>query len=59
MKKNLLWALLIMAFCVLTFIFTKGHVNLALSRLVVRDVPVSLALMIYTGLGISIGVLLK
>jgi len=59
MRKSLLWALLLIAICTITFIFTKGHVDIAFGKLVIRKVPTAIALLIFTGTGIVIGALLK
>ncbi|MCF7850007.1 MAG: hypothetical protein K9M45_14230 [Kiritimatiellales bacterium] len=59
MRKSLLWALLLMALCTIIFIFTKGRVDIAVAKLVIKNVPTSMALLVFTGTGIVIGVLLK
>ena len=59
MKKSMVWALLLLALCILTFIFTKGHVHISLGKLVIRDVPTAIAMLGYTSVGIAIGVMLK
>lgn len=59
MKKSMIWALLLLAVCILTFIFTKGRVNISLGRLVVQGVPTAIAMLFYTSAGIAIGVMLK
>ena len=59
MKKSLLWALGLLALCILTFIFTKGSVNISLGKMVFKGIPVSVAMLDYTSIGIAIGVMLK
>ena len=59
MRKSLLWSLLLMALCAFVFIFTKGRVDIALGILVLKNIPTSVALLSFTGIGITIGVLLK
>jgi len=59
MKKNLIWALGLLSLCILSFIFTKGHVHISLGKLVFHDIPVAIAMLGYTSIGIAIGVMLK
>lgn len=59
MRKSLLWALLLIALCSMVFIFTKGRVNIAFLGLVFRNIPTSMALLTFTGIGVAIGALLK
>ena len=59
MRKSLLWALLLLALCILTFIFTKGLVNISIGKMVIKGIPTAVALLSYTSIGIAIGVLLK
>lgn len=58
MTNKVVIALLIMAVVALLLIFNKGSVNI---DLVVTDVSVlkSLAFLIFTGLGVAVGLLLK
>jgi hypothetical protein len=55
----MIWALLLLALCILTFIFSKGRVHISLGQLMIRSVPTSIAMMGYTSIGIAIGVMLK
>lgn len=59
MKKRVVWALGLIGLCSLTFIFTKGHVDIAVYKAVISNVPASMALLAYTVIGVVIGVLLK
>lgn len=59
MKKSMIWALALLAFCILTFIFAKGDVDISLGQLVIRNVPTAIAMLGYTSIGIAIGVMLK
>lgn len=59
MNKSLLWALGLLALCILTFIFTKGSVNISLGKMVIKGVPTAVAMLGYTSIGIAIGVMLK
>lgn len=58
MSKSLLWALFLIVLCVLFFIFTGGNTKIEIFAL---DFPMktSIALLIFTGIGTTIGVLLK
>lgn len=58
MRKPLIWALLLIALCVLFFIFTDGNTTIELFSFK-RKMPTSLALLSFTGIGIVIGALLK
>jgi len=58
-KKGLIWALALLAVCILSFIFTKGYMHISLGKMVIRDVPIAIAMLGYTSIGIAIGVLLK
>ena len=59
MNKNLIWALVLLALCVVSFIFTKGSINISMGKLVIKGVPTALAMLGYTSIGIAIGVMLK
>lgn len=58
MNKQLIWALLLIALCVLAFIFTGGRTTIELFDFALK-LKTSLALLLFTGIGIIIGVLLK
>lgn len=58
MSKSLLWALLLIALCVLFFIFTGGNTTVEIFSFALK-MKTSIALMIFTGIGITIGALLK
>ncbi|MFA7256719.1 MAG: hypothetical protein WC047_04015 [Kiritimatiellales bacterium] len=58
MSKTLVWALLLIALCVLFFIFTGGNTTVELFSFAVK-LKTSIALLIFTGIGITIGALLK
>lgn len=58
MNKSLLWALLLIALCVLFFIFTGGNTTVEFFSFALK-MKTSIALMIFTGIGITIGALLK
>jgi hypothetical protein len=58
MNKSLLWALFLMALCALFFIFTGGSTKVEIFTLAF-SMKTSVALLIFTGIGTTIGVLLK
>jgi hypothetical protein len=58
MNKPLLWALFLMALCALFFIFTGGKTTIRIFELD-YTMKTSIALLIFTGIGTTIGVLLK
>jgi len=58
MKKSLLWALFLIVLCVLFFIFTGGNTKIEIFSFAF-SVKTSIALLIFTGIGTTIGVLLK
>lgn len=58
MSKSLLWALFLIVLCVLFFIFTGGSTKIEIFNLSF-SVKTSLALLVFTGIGTAIGVLLK
>lgn len=58
MSRSLLWALLLIAVCVLFFIFTDGRTTIEMFSFSL-SMKTSIALMCFTGIGITIGVLLK
>lgn len=57
MNKSLLWALFLMALCALFFIF-GGRTKIEIFTLAF-SMKTSIALLIFTGIGTTIGVLLK
>ena len=59
MKKGVVWALVLMGFCALTYIFSRGKVDISIANLVIKNVPTGLAFLSYTGIGLVIGVLIK
>jgi len=58
MNKSLIWALVLMALCALFFIFTGGRTKVEIFSLAF-SMKTSIALLIFTGIGTTIGVLLK
>lgn len=58
MNRRLIWALSLIALCVLFFIFSDGTTSVELFSLK-RKMPTALALLSFTGIGIVIGALLK
>ena len=58
MNKRLIWALLLIALCALVFIFTGGNTTIEAFSLAIK-LKTSLALLLFTGIGIVIGVLLR
>lgn len=58
MRKSLIWALALIAVCVLSFIFTGGSTTVEFFSFAV-ELKTSIALLMFTGVGIVIGVLLK
>jgi hypothetical protein len=58
-RKSLIWALALIALCVLVFISTGGSTSVEIFRFELMKVKTSLALLIFTGIGVVIGALLK
>ena len=58
MNRRLIWALLLIALCVLFFIFTGGNTTIELFSFAMK-LKTSLALLLFTGIGIVIGALLR
>lgn len=58
MSKPLIWALLLIALCVLFFIFTGGNTVIELFSFSMK-MKTSIALLTFTGIGVVIGALLK
>ena len=58
MNRRLLYGLLIIALCVIVFIFTRGDVSINLLVTRIRP-PTSIALLTFMGLGVVVGLLLK
>jgi len=58
MNRRLIWALLLIALCALFFIFTGGNTTIELFSFAMK-LKTSLALLLFTGIGIVIGALLK
>ena len=58
MNKPLLWALFLIALCALFFIFTGGTTKIEIFSQTFH-MKTSLALLLFTGIGTAIGVLLK
>lgn len=58
MRKSLIWALVLIALCVLFFIFTGGNTTVEFFSFALK-LKTSLALLMFTGVGIVIGALLK
>jgi hypothetical protein len=58
MSKPLVWALLLIALCVLFFIFTGGNTTVELFSFSLK-MKTSIALLTFTGIGVVIGALLK
>lgn len=58
MNRRLIWALLLIALCVLFFIFTGGSTTVEIFSFAMK-LKTSLALLLFTGVGITIGALLK
>jgi uncharacterized integral membrane protein len=58
MNKHLIWALALIALCVLFFIFTDGKTAIDLFSWSWK-LETSIALLSFTGIGIVIGALLK
>ena len=58
MRRPLIWALSLIALCVLAFIFTGGTTTVELFDFALK-LKTSLALLCFTGIGIVIGALLK
>lgn len=58
MRKSLLWALGLIAVCVLFFVSSDGDTTVELFKWK-TSMPTALALMIFSGVGIVIGTLLK
>jgi hypothetical protein len=58
MSKSLLWALFLIVLCALFFIFTGGRTKIEIFNLAF-SMKTSIALLVFTGIGTTIGVLLK
>lgn len=58
MSKALICALLLIALCVLFFIFTGGNTTIELFSFSMK-MKTSIALLTFTGIGVVIGALLK
>ena len=58
MNRKLIWALSLIAICVLFFISTNGNTTVEIFSLK-QKMPTALALLGFTGIGIVIGTLLK
>jgi len=58
MNKSLLWALFLIALCSLFFIFTGGKTTIRIFELD-YTMKTPIALLIFTAIGTTIGVLLK
>ncbi|MBL7012718.1 MAG: hypothetical protein ISR85_07330 [Kiritimatiellales bacterium] len=58
MNKRLIWALGLIALCVLAFIFTRGTTTVEIFDFALK-LKTSLALLCFTGIGIVIGALLR
>ncbi|MDK2858678.1 MAG: hypothetical protein PWQ29_498 [Verrucomicrobiota bacterium] len=58
MSRTLIWALFLIALCVLFFIFTDGKTTIEFFSFALR-MKTSIALLVFTGIGIVIGALLK
>lgn len=58
MKRSLIWALALIAVCVLVLISTEGSVTVNLFKLALK-MQTAAALLVFTGVGVTIGVLLK
>jgi hypothetical protein len=58
MNQKLIWALSLIALCVLFFISTSGNTTVEIFSLK-QKMPTALALLGFTGIGIAIGTLLK
>lgn len=58
MNRTLIWALLLIAVCVLFFIFTDGNTTIEFFTFALK-MKTSIALLVFTGIGIVIGALLK
>lgn len=58
MSRRLIWALLLIAICVLFFIFTGGNTTVEIFSISMK-LKTSIALLSFTGIGIVIGALLK
>lgn len=59
MNKKMMWVIGLAAFCILSFIYARGSTDIHISKMVIRDVPMWTAMLLYTGIGMTIGVLLK
>ena len=59
MRKSLIWALALIALCVLVLISTGGSTTVEIFKFELLKVKTSLALLMFTGIGVVIGALLK
>ncbi len=58
MRRPLIWALSLITLCVLFFIFSDGKTTIELFSYA-WEMQTSIALLVFTGIGIIIGALLK
>ena len=58
MSKRMLYALILMALVTLVFIFSRGKTEITLIKWNIEALT-SVILLIFTGIGIAIGILLK
>ena len=58
MNKRLIWALGLIALCVLFFIFTDGKTTIEIFSYA-KKMETSIALLVFTSIGIVIGALLR
>jgi hypothetical protein len=58
MSKSLIWALFLITLCALFFIFTNGSTRIEIFRFSF-SMRTPIALLLFTGIGTTIGVLLK
>ncbi len=58
MRRPLIWALSLIALCVLFFIFTDGKTTIEIFSYA-KKMETSIALLVFTSIGIIIGALLK
>jgi hypothetical protein len=57
-KRTLIWALLLIAVCVLVFVSTGDRTTVKFFALALK-MRTSVALLVFTGIGVVIGALLK
>jgi hypothetical protein len=58
MNQKLIWALSLIALCVLFFISTSGNTTVEIFSFAMK-LKTSIALLLFTGIGIVIGALIK